>query len=465
MSPRPASLAALALLVVAACASVGERIDADARELRDDLRARGGHDVELERPDVVPEPAGELDDAQVARLVLAAHPRVTAELARLSVSSAQASQAARVRNPTLSAGAMFFDMGTEVDLGLAQPLFDLLLRGKRTQLAEHEHEREAARVTSEILGIVHAARRALVDLRGAHESLALRIEAREARAASLAMARALHDAGNVTDQALAVEDAAFGRAELAVLDAQLDVATAREALIVALGLSRDSAAWTAEQPLAALEPEMQTADVEDRAVRASLGLRAALAATRALGVEAGVARWNRLVPDAEVGVMARHEMEGDWGFGPTLTIGVPVFDLAEASDAAARERLRASMADAAALEVETRSRARTLALRVESLARRAALEEGEHAARLEKVVTATLQQFNAMQIGAFDVIRAKESEIEGRVRRVRTRVDLARARIDLEELLAGRSSADERATSHTDELPFTEEPMQSGGHR
>lgn len=460
-------LAVLVPCVLAACASVDERIETDARALQDELLARGGLELELERrePVLAQELSGELDDATLVRAVLASHPRVEALLARLGVSSSTLVQAGRVRNPALSVGAMFFDMGTEVDLGLAQPLVDLLLRGRRVAMAEHEHEREAARIASQIVGIVHEARRALWEARGARALLALREEARGARAASLEMARALHQAGNVTDRELAVEDAAFGRAELAVLEARLRVAASREALVVASGLARDSGAWTVDAPLVASTEAWDASGVEERSVKTSLELRAALAATRALGERAGVARWNQLVQEGEVGLMARHEMEGDWGFGPMLTIGVPVFDQAGATDAASRERLRAAMADAASIEVEVRSRARVLSMRALVLAERAALESGAHAARLESVVTTTLQQFNAMQVGAFDVIRAKEMEIEGRARAVSTLVELARTRIDLEELLAGRLSRAKPSTERTDEPLETSDGPLSGHHR
>lgn len=55
-------------------------------------------------------------------------------------------------------------------------------------------------------------------------------------------------------------------------------------------------------------------------------------------------------------------------------------------------------------------------------------------------VTQELRHFNAMQIDAFHVLRARANELEGQRAAIEARRSVSLARLDLEELLAGGST-------------------------
>jgi outer membrane protein TolC len=68
-----------------------------------------------------------------------------------------------------------------------------------------------------------------------------------------------------------------------------------------------------------------------------------------------------------------------------------------------------------------------------------------HVPAEQRVVRETLRNYNAMQIGAMDVLRAQGVQLSAERRSVALLADAWNARLDLEELLAG-SANDARLT-------------------
>ena len=76
---------------------------------------------------------------------------------------------------------------------------------------------------------------------------------------------------------------------------------------------------------------------------------------------------------------------------------------------------------------------------------RAQCEGGQFAAAavsFEKALRETLLQYNGMLVGVFDLLRAKEEEIEARARLAELKRDCRLAQLGLQHLLAGGSPLD-----------------------
>jgi hypothetical protein len=72
-----------------------------------------------------------------------------------------------------------------------------------------------------------------------------------------------------------------------------------------------------------------------------------------------------------------------------------------------------------------------------------------------------VQYYNAMQIGAFEVLDAKQRETEARREHVEALEDAWLARIDLESCSPARSSGSRRSTGRRRGAPM---PAAQGGH-
>ncbi|TAJ04036.1 MAG: hypothetical protein EPO68_17185, partial [Planctomycetota bacterium] len=247
--------------------------------------------------------------------------------------------------------------------------------------------------------------------------------------------------------ALPIFDVELTAEELALSDAQLELARAestareaREALHAALGLAQPLAGWqlAAASPLAAL-PADALADVEARALGASLDLERSRARMRAQALGAGIEAWDAAFASFELGIAAQRDPDlGETGVGPSLALALPIFDAGAPARAAALGELRALVAEHAVLTVEIRTQARRLRERVLAADARVVALQDVHLPALRRFVTDTLRNYNAMQIGAFDVVRARKRELDGERELVRSQAAARRARLELEELLAGR---------------------------
>lgn len=447
-------VATLALLTFAGCASLDARGDDDAALA--DLRARAAADAPATPRDLDAAIADDvtallrtpLDDAALVRIALLANHRVRATYERLGIARADLVQAGLLRNPVFDGDARFFTDGTELELGLAQPFLDLFWRPLRANVAAHEFAAAQAMVTDELVALVFAVRRAATEARAAESLADLHRDALRTAEAAHELAVALHGAGNVTDQALAVERAGETRARLDLAAAELAASEAKEPLQRLLGLWGAHTEWSlagrlADDPLLGVD----LARIEARAIGASLALAAHRAELDVLAQQARLHDWQGWLPDGALGVSAVRDLGGDWGVGPRVALELPLFDAGTATRTKAERRLRAGLHEQVQLAVEIRSTARTLRERAALLAARARFLREEHLPQREAVVRTTVQTYNAMQIGAFDVLAQRRLQLADQREYVTTLRDAHLARLDLQQLLAG-SLPRERASGH-----------------
>ena len=459
----PTSALASLLALAAGCASLPAQRDEDRAELRDLVRSRLG--VELPAPEqdgdaIHPEALALLEspltEAAAVKIALLNNREVRAQFARLGVASAELVQAGLLGNPMLSADAKFFDGGTEIEFAFLQSFLDVFLLKRRTGIQAAELAATKARVAESIIGLVSDVRRALVEVRAAQRLVAVDREIERAARASADLMAELHRAGNVTDPQLTADQLALARATLMVAQAEAAALEAAEPLNVLLGLWGDGVSWSVEGALPDdVDRTFDLEALEARAIAASLDLVAIRAEATAAGRRAGIVGWEAMLGPGEIGLAGKREADGsEWGLGPAIGFSLPLFDTGSARRGAAAAALDELQASHVARAVDVRSGARRLRERYVALRDQAAFIQTEQLPKAERLVRETLRNYNAMQIGVFDVLVAKQQEIEAARSYVETLRDAWLARIDLEELLAGslndeRVSARPRASSHS----------------
>lgn len=383
--------------------------------------------------------AGELDEATAVKVALLNNRVVRERYERLGIARAELVQAGLLRNPVFAGDAKFFDPGTEVELTLAGSFIKLFYRPLRRRIAAAELESAKAEVARDLVALAFDVRRALTDARAAERLAAARRTALAAASASHDLMRGLHEAGNVTGPRLTAEALGEARARLDLAAADARATEAREPLQVLLGLWGGATAWRLGGQLPdAVGDGLDLDRVETRAIAASLDLAAHRGRIEAAAQAAGLARWEGIFPALELGVAAKHEAsDGSWGIGPDLSLVVPLFDQGQARRAKEVATLRERVAHHVALAVGIRSAARTYRERVLSLGDRARYLRETYVPLREKLLRETLAEYNAMQVGAFEVLLAKQQALDAEREYVETLRLAWTARLDLEELLAG----------------------------
>jgi outer membrane protein TolC len=198
-------------------------------------------------------------------------------------------------------------------------------------------------------------------------------------------------------------------------------------------------------------------------VAASLDLLEAKARIQSALATSRLARGQGFLPHLDLGAVAKREAgDGAWGFGPEVSTAIPIFDQGTAKVLSADARARQGLARHTQLTVEVSAAARRLAARAAALREREVYVRETYLPLRTRLVSETLQTFNAMQIGAFDVLDAKEGEAGARREHVETRTAAWLAALDLGELLAGSLNRDRLESLHLPEN--AERPTPPKGH-
>lgn len=441
--PRMLRLApALAALLLAGCATVDPSATLAAH--REELEARGVAGVEWHATEAARDAAIErsrellaapLTPATAVAVALLRSPALQAELAGLGVAQAELAQATRLANPGLSFGVLSGDGEEETTIGLAADVVDWLTQPLRRSLGEAELERAKLEIGAAVLDLATAARVALVELQAAEALVARLATIEQIDRAAADYAQALRAAGNLTAGELAQAEAGWGETRGELLLARAEANRRREAVILALGLSGVET-WSAA-PLAGppAPPGVEVAALEQAAVRDRMELAAARWAVTELERARNLSRRTRWLP---VGIEAGFERERDGDLtrrGPTVELTLPIFDTGAATLARYRAEIERARSQAEAVEAAIRSEVRGRASDLAAAIELAELYRGTVLPRRLEALDATLRDYNQMLVGTFDVLIAKQSEIDAEKRALEATAAAWVARFELDRAL------------------------------
>lgn len=375
-------------------------------------------------------------DAAV-KLALVNNPEVREIYERLGIARADLIQAGLLRNPVFSLDSKFFSAGPELELGLAQSFVDLFFIPMRRRVAGSELFAEQCAVARDLVRLIYDVRRAFVRVFAADAVVALHEEGLARALASRDLMRKLHEAGNALDTVRTLEEADAGRAQLDLDASRLRAIEAREPLLVLLGLEVEPSGLVLAGPAPTPSAGPPPPSLERLAVDGSLDLLEDRARLQAAACRLGLVRREGLLPELDLGVVGKREADGAWGLGPAVSLALPIFDHGQARRLAAHAELRRLGAHEEHTRIAVRSAARRFGRRLVALRDRERHLREVYLPLREQLIREGLQFYNAMQIGAFDILRAKRLQIDAQREHVETRREALLAELDVHELLAG----------------------------
>jgi outer membrane protein, heavy metal efflux system len=357
----------------------------------------------------------------------------------LGLAQADLVQAGLFRNPILDAAVLFPLSGVRPDLQLTVVIsfLDALYVPLRKRVATARFEEAKLRVTGAVLDLATQVRRAFYEHQANEQMRELRETIVQALAASWDVSRRLHEAGNVTDLDLARDRAAAETAKLALRSAEVAARQSRERLNELMGTWGEQTGWEIDGRLPDVPAEPLPVDgVERVALTQSIDLAHARQRIITAGQQLGYDRATALIPETEVGVEA--EREDGWKVGPVLSVPVPLFDQGQARVGRAVAELRRTRQEYHALAVRIRATARSVRDRMLGARDRALYFRDILLPLQERIVNEGQLQYNAMQIGIFQLLRDRERQIETGVAYVEALREYWLARTDLALILRGR---------------------------
>jgi outer membrane protein, heavy metal efflux system len=386
----------------------------------------------------------ELSADQAVQIALLRNRSLQGIYEELSVAQADLVQAGLLKNPALGASLTFplgGGPGAHLEMGVVQSFLDLFLIPARKTLAGAELEHAKLKVGTAALDLAADVRSAYYTLQGAQQILALRRVIVEAASASAELAKRQNEAGNLSELDLVNEQGQAEQVELDAARSEADVMAARERLTRLMGLWGPQVSWTITAqlpPLPKAEPPL--AHLESLAIAQRLDIAAARQEMQVAAYAFSIADTSFI---REVGAGADLEVESGHGpaAGPALELELPIFDQGRAESARKAALFRQSRHRLAQLAIEARSQVREARSRL--LATRAVVERYRDVLIpiRERIVALSQQKYNAMLMGVYELLLAKQSEVNTYREYIEAVRDYWIARSDLERAAGGRLSS------------------------
>ena len=444
------AVGAATLFLLSGCATLPQ--DAGVADVQRDIALRTGQTVEIrgsaslaDDPRVHSLLQGELDADKAVAVALLNSPRIQVALADVGIARADLLEAMTIRNPVFNAEIRFpGDPSRPYELSLAQSLVDLIQLPRRRAAGRAAFEAATFRVSAEVLGVAAEARSDFYDLLAATQHLTMDRTALEAARAAAELARRQHEAGNITDLDFENEQANYEQIKLDLARSETSAQIARAALIRVMGLRDPATEWKIRDTFPQIpEREATTSDLQQLLATRRLDIAAAQRDVEALRRLLPGARVSA-VGDIEVGVHHEHEASGATTTGPSVTLPIPIFN----RGAAARARAEAQL-----LRAEQQVAALTASAGVDVLAALQIVNEARSRVeyyqdvilpRRQRIVALTQLEHNAMLVGVFQLLQAKQSELDARRDYIGAQRDYWTARNNLERALSGIGSEQTR---------------------
>jgi cobalt-zinc-cadmium efflux system outer membrane protein len=414
------------------------------------VRERTGHATRWDK--------GPPDDAQIAEwirgvtsagltrtraveIALVNNPDLQVTYEELGVSQADMVQAGLLRNPTLGVELGFpISHGSlsEARFSLVQDFLDLFVLPLRKQIAREQFEADTLRVAHRALEVAADTEKVFLAAQASVELVAFRRTVVDAAAAAAELSGKQFEAGNISPLEHATQRAAYEQAKLDLSRQELELVEARERINRTLGLWGATTDWRFAEALPLLpEVEPKLEHLEALAVRERLDVAVARRQALLLGKAVNLARSTRLIGRLEVGVDAHFDPNGPRLLGPNLIIELPLFDQRQAVIARLEAQRREQERRLSAVEINVRSEVRVAEARL-GVGRQTVLHYRDVLLPLRKeVFDQTLLHYNGMFVGLYQLLVAKQSEVDARRGYLEALRDYWSARAELARAVGG----------------------------
>jgi cobalt-zinc-cadmium efflux system outer membrane protein len=215
-----------------------------------------------------------------------------------------------------------------------------------------------------------------------------------------------------------------------------------------LGLWGPRAAWKMAPRLPELpKQEAPLEQLESLAIGQRLDVAAARRSVEAMGYALSLAKTTRWTGTVNVSVTAgRLRNSQRIAFGPSVALEIPLFDQRQAQIARLESFKRQGENELQALAIDVRSDVRSTRARV--LTARAVVEDYGNVIvpNRESIVKLSQQSYDAMLLGVYQLILAKQNEFQAYREYIEALRDYWIATSDLERAIGGRVAPSHRGT-------------------
>ena len=388
---------------------------------------------------------GGLTRERAVSIALVNNPHLQATYESLDISQADLVQAGLISNPTI-AGSVGFPINgkgkSEYEVSIVQSFLDIFMLPLRKRVAEQQFIAATLRVADQALDTASEVSKAFAEAQADVETVELMRSITESAEAAADLAQRLFDAGNTTERVRASQRAVYEQAQLDLARDEMMLLEHREKLNRMLGLWGPRTTWKLASRLPGVpEQDLIPEHLEQSAMKQRLDVAAAKREFALMDTALSLARSSRYTGVVDVGAHVHKDPDGALLLGPTLSLELPIFDQRQGVIGRLEAQRRQAQRHLDELAINARSEVRLAS---------AKLDVTRHAAeRYEKtllpiratVLEETQLEYNGMQVGLYELLAAKEAQIESVRSYIETVRDYWMARAELERALGGKIPA------------------------
>lgn len=446
MKYTPTIFLGAAAIALTSCVSVPR--DAGTNDVQQAITQRGVPNVEWRT-----EPAtsdhervaamlrDELTPDEAVAIAMLNNPRLQVTLAELGIARADLIQASTITNPVFEFEIRFpGEPYRPYELRLAQSLIELIQLPRRRALGRAAFDAAQMRVSSEVLRFAGDVRGSYFELVAATQHVALSRATSESAQTAAEVALKQHAAENITDLDLENEQALYEQAKLDLARAEQRVLLARETLIRTMGLRNTTAEWRVPATFPELpESELDQQNLERLAAAQRLDLAIARRELEVAQRQVPLARL-AMLEETILDVHYEREPGGEHTVGPGLELPIPIFNTGRAGRTRAEAQFLRARHTLSALEAESSSRLRSARSTLAEARARVEYYRDVIVPRRTRIVELTKLEHNAMLAGIFQLLQAKQNEMQARRDFIEAQREYWSARTDLDRALQGVAS-------------------------
>lgn len=390
---------------------------------------------------------GPLTADRAAQVAILNNRSLQAEFEEIGIAHAEYIQAGLLNNPEFSTSFRFPGTApyvTDAEYALAANILDLFLLPARRKVAAREMERVKFRVAGEVLGLIAETKTAIYTLQARQQLQGQLHLISQTNEAAADLARRLHDAGNITDLDFNTQQAPAVQTQTDTMQARVQIRSDHERLNRLMSLDgAQAASWKVADALPPIPPrDPSSKDLEAVAVAWRLDLAAARTNVDAIGQALALRTKTRFLPaSVTLGVDTERDTSRQHVTGPTLDLQLPIFDQGQSAVAKLAAQYRQARRQLEAAEINARSEVREARALV-AASRALAQRYGQTVVpQLRQIVSQTQVEYNAMQRGGYDLLTARERELNAERAHLEAWRDYWIARVQLDRALTGGGNA------------------------
>ena len=372
----------------------------------------------------------------------------------LGIAQADMVQAGLLRNPTFGASFRFPDKtvgghrSTNTEFSVVQDFLDLLILPLRKKVASAQFEQAKLSVGNTVLNLSAEVRSAYYTLQADEQILEMRQTVAHATEAAVDIATLQYDAGTLKILDLTNQQGFHDQAKLDVARTDIQIVADREHLNRLMGFWGMDTTWKIPKRLPDLpNDEIPFEHLESLAVSQRLDLATARQETQAITHALYLTRKYRYITVLDIGVDTEHDVADDVNLtGPNVTIELPIFDQRQAEIARLESQLRQSQQRLSALAIDIRSEIREIRDRLLAARNVAKYHHDIILPLRQRIVDESQLYYNGMLIGVYELLLAKQNQINAGREYIESLQDYWIARSDLERAVGGRLIVNEETT-------------------